>query len=608
MSDMYTGADDVGSALERLDTRLTEVEDTVSDPTTPVGAAPTAFPASGFTIGTTPVNEDVLEVTALTLTTESFLGDNVINISWPDPGDNAVEFEVEVARYDADLDVYTDPRIMRTFGTGAQMGGFRAQTVYGVRIWSLNSIGRRSDPYPLTGFQDITTDIDTTIPSQATGVVITRGATTVVVQVDEATDVDVAEGHGLYEYQIDTANTFSTGNLHTKKDSAFITAFASIVGEAAWWARVRYIDEYGNEGAWSTPVGPTTAGGVTDSMVLAGLSAAKITVGLMSGDRIDANTASIGILKTSSLTTADITLAGGSLKAGTPPTTGLLINSQGLRLYSGGVATVILDVSGTVTVTGNINATGGTLASLTVTGTLSGGTISGASVVGTTITGSTVETPGGAIQLGTAGGAGWISFNDGVTYGGSLFADGASVRCNSTLTADDWIGITGGVNGLDVSGNMTCQNLLASGLVSGNSLSISSSGTVSGNLSAGQIIAGTTSTGSAANCFINGSGVFQKSTSVGWAKSSIQDMPGHGAVLQLRARRWKSRLHDDDLGGFDDPDAWYYGAVAEEVHAANHAFATHDDDGVPDGINWPAITMALVERVKIIEQRLSERT
>lgn len=427
MSDMYTGADDVGSALERLDTRLTEVEDTVSDPTTPVGAAPTAFPASGFTIGTTPVNEDVLEVTALTLTTESFLGDNVINISWPDPGDNAVEFEVEVARYDADLDVYTDPRIMRTFGTGAQMGGFRAQTIYGVRIWSLNTLGRRSDPYPPTGFQDITTDIDTTIPSQATGVVISRGATTVVVQVDEATDVDVAEGHGLYEYQIDTVDTLDSGDLHTKKDSAFITAFASIIGEDAWYARVRYIDEYGNEGAWSTVAGPTTAGGVIDSMVVAGLSAAKITVGVMSGDRIDANTASIGILKTSSLISADITLAGGSLKAGTPPTTGLLINSQGLRLYSGGVATVILDVSGTASFSGNI--TGGTIAigshfSVDASGNI---TATNASLSGTFTSGNAVlDTDGLTLSAVSGGISSSIFFKiGGTTYGTFHCAAGA---------------------------------------------------------------------------------------------------------------------------------------------------------------------------------------
>jgi hypothetical protein len=102
------------------------------------------------------------------------------------------------------------------------------------------------------------------------------------------------------------------------------------------------------------------------------ITGGNIAGATITGTNIAANTIDAGSIKTSTLTAATITLNGGALQAGSPPTSGLLINSQGLRLYSGSVAVITLDVSGSATFAGNI----------TSTATISGGTLTGATIIG----------------------------------------------------------------------------------------------------------------------------------------------------------------------------------------------------------------------------------
>lgn len=117
-----------------------------------------------------------------------------------------------------------------------------------------------------------------------------------------------------------------------------------------------------------------------DNAKIANLDAVKITTGTLNADRIAANSLDVNKLTTSTLTSKTITIgAGGVLKIGNAPTTGLLLNDQGIRLYSGGVVKVALDVNGTASFEGNISAS--TITSSTLTSaTINAGTITGATV------------------------------------------------------------------------------------------------------------------------------------------------------------------------------------------------------------------------------------
>lgn len=296
-----------------------------------------------------------IAVTGVGATTGAYYDTVYADVSWTPPvtGAFASSFEVEVAKKIAGL--YQAPRYIITAGTNVRFEPLEPNTQYGVRVTPRSRIGVRG---PTSAWVDFTTGEDTTIPPAVTGLTVLRGATSVVVTftpLTEALAPDVVGGNGLYEIQIDTANTFNTGNLRTTRTSSWVVAFNDILAEGNWYARVSAIDSSGNQGAY-TVAGPSTAGGVTDAMVVAGLSAAKITFGEMSGDRITANTLDVAKLKTGSLTTQIITLNGGSLQAGSPPTTGLLLNSQGMRLYQAGVQTLILDAAtGAATFKGTVS-------------------------------------------------------------------------------------------------------------------------------------------------------------------------------------------------------------------------------------------------------------
>lgn len=457
MSDLFNwGPDDVGDALARLNRRVGAVEQSIADPTLPMGALPTKFP-DGISVGEDlhPLGQDVSVMEDLDVTTTIHLGIVDAQFEWTEVDNDENGYEVELVRWDDVLMVWVDPSYLRTGGTGVTATNLRTDTDYGARVWAINSIGLRGDPFPASGYVEFDTPLDDTIPAQPGAITIARGSTTVVVIVPEPADFDVVNGQGLIQVQIDTANTFSTGNLQGIKSGQVVVAFNTIISEAAWYARARYIDSSGNEGPWSVTAGPSTAGGVIDSMIVAGLNAAKITFGTMSGDRLTANTADIAILKTSSLITADITLNGGSLKAGSPPTTGLLLNSQGLRLYAAGVQTLILDAAtgaatfrgnmaaGTITIgsrfsvdasgnlvatnvdlSGTINASGGTFSgTITATGTISGGNIVGATYK--------TAASGARIEIGVLGNAGFIDFyaptgTRGTIFGGLMTAGSTS--------------------------------------------------------------------------------------------------------------------------------------------------------------------------------------
>lgn len=230
--------------------------------------------------------------------------------------------------------------------------------IYVVRVTPLSKIGVRGDT---TNWVEFTTGADTTIPAQIEDVWIGQGTGAAVVKFSDSLDADVGRGHGLYEVEIDSNDSFDNtdGLNQVTRTTAVVVSFDIPTVRTNFFARVRAIDSSGNEGPWSDTAGPSVAGSVIDSMVVGDLNAAKITFGTMSGDRITANTLDIIAIKTSTLHAATITIDGfGNIRIGDPPTTGMIITSQGLFLYNDETITISLDATtGQAYFQGTVNAT-----------------------------------------------------------------------------------------------------------------------------------------------------------------------------------------------------------------------------------------------------------
>lgn len=299
-------------------------------------------------------------------------------------------------------------------GTSKRIENLDPDTDYGVRVWGYNPAGQPSiDPT----WHDVTTVKDASIPTAVTGVLVGRGATSVIVKFNASADVDVAGGKGLYLVQISNDN-FATVAAQTYT-SATVVPFSDITGEGSYKARVYAIDSSGNQSAPSTS-SAYTAGGVVDAMLVGNFDAGHIQFGSMSGDRISANTLDIVAVKSSSVTTATLTLAGGALRAlnGTGGV-GMLINSQGISIYnSSGTRTIFLDATtgagtfagtlsgATGTFAGSLSAATGSLGSLSLSGTL---TMSGTGIFQTANSGTRIT-----INNQNSGGTGYINFFSGL--------------------------------------------------------------------------------------------------------------------------------------------------------------------------------------------------
>lgn len=421
-----------------FDSRVSWIED---------GNLPDEIIVDGVPISMVPPED----VTGVTATPDTFFENIFCDVEWDEAltGPDAVSFDVDLAEKTAGP-TYTILNVFSTAATNIRINNLEPNKDYGVRVVPVNNIGVRAAP---PAWVDFTTGADSTIPPAPSGIVIGSGATTVVVKFDGLTEVqapDVAWGHGNYEIEIDTVNTFDSPFFRSTVSSATVVAFNDITPvldpnppflpdpsvQLPWYARVRAIDSSGNASAWSAVAGPSgPLGGVDGSMLLSNLNAAYIQFGTMSGDRITVNTLDAGRIKTSSITAADITLAGGSFRAGSPPTTGVLINSQGVRLYQGGSAVVILDaVTGNATFSGAITAS--TIGGSSITGgTITGGAITGGTITGTTITGGVLQTSATGQRVVITGSTHLVEFFSGdvdESHSGKIAADVATPEGEST--------------------------------------------------------------------------------------------------------------------------------------------------------------------------------
>lgn len=378
---------DLSKIIGELDRRVSEVEQTVTSPTIMGGEFPGGISIGGESGDPVVIDYNPPEApTGISVTVGSVFDNIYADVEWSAAvtGPLAQNFILVWAQGD-DGALPIGSAIVA--GTSYRIENLEPNTDYSVRIMPSSNIGVLGTP---SGWENFTTGTDTTIPPAPTGVTVGRGATTVVVKYTPLTALearDVANGAGIYEIQIDTSTAFNTGNLRSARSGDQIVAFPDVLAEGTWYARVRAIDSSGNVSLWSSTAGPATAGGVIDSMIVAGLDAAKITFGSMSGSRITTNTLAADRIATGTITAATITLTStGFLWAGTGlgggSATGVVLAGTGLALYKAGAITVLLDAA-----TGNASFVGTVSAS-----TITGSTISGTNINGGYVTGSVVRT------------------------------------------------------------------------------------------------------------------------------------------------------------------------------------------------------------------------
>lgn len=419
---------DLQKLLDDYDRRLYELEQLVTSTSVMTTGAPVTIvdPDTGDIVIILPTHPD--DVSGLTATPGSFYNNIFVDVDWDAAtgGTQASSYEVELAEKVGIT--YDFAAIAATSGTNYRFDNLKPFTTYGVRVAAISNIGLRGE---LSDWVDFATTADSTIPPAVTGVSLYRGASSAVVKFTGLTAAqapDVANGNGLYEIQIDTINLFGTSNLQIMRSTATIVAFEGVDNPAGYYARVAPIDASGNQGPWSSVVGPVIAGGIIDDMVVAGLSAAKITFGIMSGDRIAVNTLDAASIKTSSITAATITISSlGQIKIGNPPTTGVQISNLGIRAYQGNLLKFSLDaVTGSATFRGTVDSS--TITASNLYGAyITGGTIIGNSIAGNTITGSTIS--GGTISGTTISGTNISGTNiSGGTITGSLVRTASSGR------------------------------------------------------------------------------------------------------------------------------------------------------------------------------------
>ena len=337
--------------------------------------------------------------TGLALTWNAFFDNLYVDVSWVAPvSDTAQSYTVEWAKKVGGVYQLVNAQ-GGIVGNTVRVERLEPNTTYGFRVYGVNAIGISSVPIPSVNFQDIAIGQDATQPGAPTGVSITSTIRGLFLRWNANTEIDVARGNGWYKVEIST-NAGFTAIVKTDYTSATVYTTSDLNPNVQYWARVYAIDQSGNMSAASATASTTTELVITnyvadfavtnskianlavdnakianlavDDSKIANLSAAKVTFGVMSGDRIDLNTLNANRIATSSLTTQTITLAGGSLIAGNPPTSGVLFNSQGIRAYSGGVLTLTIDSSGTISLTGNINSGSN----------INGSTITGGSIIG----------------------------------------------------------------------------------------------------------------------------------------------------------------------------------------------------------------------------------
>lgn len=356
---------DMATLLDNIDKRLQQAEQILTSPAVMGAGGSQTFTditiddGSGFPIplNLTPPND----ITGLTATPDSFFESLFVDVHWvaPATGTEPATYEVELATRSGATRFYENLGI--TAGTDFRFENLIPATTYSVRVTPISIVGVRGNT---SAWVDFTSTLDSTIPSAPTGLQVFRSPGALIATWNANPEADVALAHGVYEVQISRDN-FATIDA-TLRTPANVVSFDGINTEATYKVRVSAIDSSGNQGTTTTSgivvAGSIITGQIQDSAIVASklaagsVTAASILAGTITATQIATASLTADRLATSTLTAANITLNGGAFLIGSPPTNGIVINSQGIRAYSSSSQTFNLDsVTGAATFTGTIS-------------------------------------------------------------------------------------------------------------------------------------------------------------------------------------------------------------------------------------------------------------
>jgi hypothetical protein len=322
--------------------------------------------------------EPVTPPTGLVLSTGANENRVYIDATWtavsPIEPDPVVAYEAELSR-----DGVGTITAQRVVSAPVRFEPVEPSVSYTVRIRAISRLGRSST---FLGPDTIVAGTDPTVPAQTTGLVMGAAIRSITLTWNENGEIDVVNGKGVYDVQIDTVNTFNSANLRGKRVGGTVMSFTDLPTQVptAYYGRVRAVDSSGNAGPWSTIATSTTQQAVGTDITPLSIDTALIANAAITTAKIDdlaVNTAKIsdvsaGKITTGTLTAALITIgSGGVFRAGRAlaPYHYMLIDENGIRFYVNGSAPY---TGGTLNVDLSVSA-----GSAVFTGTITGSTITG---------------------------------------------------------------------------------------------------------------------------------------------------------------------------------------------------------------------------------------
>ncbi|AVD99241.1 hypothetical protein SEA_BILLNYE_39 [Streptomyces phage BillNye] len=255
-----------------------------------------ATPRSTLSVDTTPPAAPTnVQVTSSLHSTDPTQSSAFIDVTWTGVADT--DLQNYLVRYASSSTTTTFQYIEVPEGvTEARIHNLKTNTDFYIKVCAVDYAGNQST-WTQAATYPITTAKDTAAPAAPTGVTVAAGVTTATIVWNENTEGDVKGGQGYYEVQIDTANTFNTGNLQTKQVSGTVVSFSNLTSNTTYYTRVRAVDGAGNAGAYSSIVSGTPRYVANVDIQAGTISGDKITAATLAGDRVIANTLDAAALK-----------------------------------------------------------------------------------------------------------------------------------------------------------------------------------------------------------------------------------------------------------------------------------------------------------------------
>lgn len=600
------------------------------------------FPG-GITIGTGPgtviVTSAITTPTTLALSAGTFFNEAFIDVSWVDPDTTIATVEVFWAKKNATGGTYQPAHSDVTGGTALRVQPVNPGSTYGVKIVARNNIGVPSSYVPSSGYTDIVVPLDSTIPNAPTGLTLARGADTIVAKWTEVTDLDVANGAGLYQLQL-SHDAFSTIDRDIRVSGSVASFDDLTTTNASYQVRVRAVDSSNNVSTWTTS-STFTGGAVDGTDILAhSVAAVKIVANTITASEIAANTITATEIAANAITASELSAV--SLAVGKYiRSNNYVAGSAGWNIDASGTAEFSNAVIRGSTFTGSLSAT-----------TIVGGTITGAfiqsasSAPRTTLSTATPGTTTGGLRFDFARAtdsyiSGWDLTSNGV---GLTFSASQTVSANSSDMSMDYNGfhfsggsstgfhvLIGSSLSYDISSGSNAHVFGGNMDVFGNILALGGDISAGGQMSAGGLmITGTnwylanTSTSGAATAEMRLFVVNAGSISVGHASQlSTGQWAGFyaGVFNTMSSRKLKrgikkltlnehSKLHDLRPVTFawkheGDEAPEHMGFIAEEVEKIwpSMVAAGTDRDGKEfKGMNYSELIPALVAEIQKLRQ------